>query len=79
LNLTRNLLEGSIPEALGRRTRLSYLDLGMNHLQGELPSEIGSLQSIVFLRLFHNHLSGLRTDPTIPSQPIIDKNFGPWK
>ena len=58
INLSRNHLEGPIPEALAGLSNLIELDLNNNHLTGEIPREIGSFAKLKYLDLSFNQLSG---------------------
>ncbi|GAB4848306.1 Brassinosteroid LRR receptor kinase [Ancistrocladus abbreviatus] len=58
LDLSYNMLEGSIPKELGSMYYLSILDLAHNHLSGSIPEELGSLKYVGVLDLSYNHLSG---------------------
>jgi len=46
-----NLIEGTIPSALGNLTRLKKLALNSNLIHGTIPDRLGSLQSLVDLNL----------------------------
>ena len=59
LNLSDNLLAGSIPAELGLLSNLSVLDLGFNQLAGRIPPELGNLRNLTSLSLVGNsQLSG---------------------
>ncbi|GMH06657.1 hypothetical protein Nepgr_008497 [Nepenthes gracilis] len=58
LDLSYNLLEGSIPKELGAMYYLSVLDLAHNNLSGQIPEELGGLKNVGILDLSYNHLSG---------------------
>ena len=58
LNLSDNLLRGTIPEELGSLTYLTYLDLRRNQLRGAIPSSLGNLTQLQILALHENLLSG---------------------
>ncbi|EFJ10083.1 hypothetical protein SELMODRAFT_128877 [Selaginella moellendorffii] len=59
LNLSRNLLQGSMSIALGRPSGLFFLDLSQNHLAGQIPPSIGLLKSLVMLNLSRNDFQDL--------------------
>ncbi|RZC87168.1 hypothetical protein C5167_042100 [Papaver somniferum] len=58
LDLSYNLLEGSIPKELGNMYYLSVLNLGHNSLSGPIPNNLGSLKNVGILDLSHNKLEG---------------------
>ncbi|PON77091.1 GPCR kinase [Parasponia andersonii] len=54
-----NLLEGSIPEAIGDLSKdLSKLYMGGNRIHGEIPISMGRLRSLTLLNLSSNLISG---------------------
>lgn len=53
-----NLIGGRIGSAVGKLTKLRFLNLGGNRVSGTLPDELGQLYSLEFLDLSHNALSG---------------------
>ncbi|XP_042490846.1 systemin receptor SR160-like [Macadamia integrifolia] len=58
LDLSYNMLEGSIPNDIGDMYYLSILNLGHNNLSGPIPQEMGSLKNVGVLDLSHNKLDG---------------------
>ena len=58
LDLTRNLLIGSIPAELGRLSNLKSLRMSGNNLGGSIPNELGNLTALINLELHDNNLSG---------------------
>ncbi|KAG5048902.1 hypothetical protein AAZX31_04G108900 [Glycine max] len=58
LDLSYNLLSGSIPENLGEMAYLQVLNLGHNRLSGNIPDRLGGLKAIGVLDLSHNSLNG---------------------
>jgi hypothetical protein len=58
LDLSFNLLEGSIPPELGSLSNLTDLNLRANQLDGSIPPELGDLSSLTLLNLRDNQLSG---------------------
>ncbi|KAF8377205.1 hypothetical protein HHK36_030578 [Tetracentron sinense] len=59
VDLSYNMLEGSIPKELGDMYYLSILNLGHNNLSGPIPPDLGSLKNVGVLDLSHNKLEGL--------------------
>ncbi|KAG7023757.1 Leucine-rich repeat receptor-like protein CLAVATA2, partial [Cucurbita argyrosperma subsp. argyrosperma] len=57
IDLSNNLLHGSIPEGLFSLEGLQYLNLSYNSLEGQLPG-LENMQSVRALDLSHNYLSG---------------------
>ena len=58
MDLSRNKLNGSIPEELTTLSGLRNLNLSHNHLSGNIPNKIGGLKSIESLDLSDNQLFG---------------------
>ena len=58
LDLTRNLLIGSIPAELGSLSNLKSLRMSGNNLGGSIPNELGNLTALINLELHDNNLSG---------------------
>ncbi|ERM94316.1 probable inactive receptor kinase At5g10020 isoform X1 [Amborella trichopoda] len=58
LDLSNNLLSGSLPPDIGKMDRLKLLNLGHNSLSGEMPIEISGLTSLEYLDLSFNHFKG---------------------
>ncbi|KAJ4777516.1 Leucine-rich repeat receptor-like protein kinase family protein [Rhynchospora pubera] len=63
LNLSDNMLQGSIPSGISNLSKLNSLDLGTNSFGNFVPPEIGDLSELVYLSLFKNNLVG-----PVPSQ-----------
>ncbi|XVF50919.1 hypothetical protein PTKIN_Ptkin04bG0142300 [Pterospermum kingtungense] len=64
LDLSLNLLEGSIPEAFGNMYALKQLSLFSNQLQGGIPKSFRNMCSLQSLLLHHNRLTGDFTENT---------------
>ena len=62
LNLSNNLLSGSIPQQIGLLENLKSIDFSNNQLTGLLPTELYSLDSLQSLNLSNNLLSGEISD-----------------
>ncbi|OMO97850.1 hypothetical protein COLO4_14318 [Corchorus olitorius] len=62
MDLSRNNLEGTIPEELILLTGLIGLNLSHNNLSGKIPKTIGKLEWLESLDLSVNHLSGMIPD-----------------
>ncbi|KAJ4816652.1 Leucine-rich receptor-like protein kinase family protein [Rhynchospora pubera] len=58
LDLSNNLLHGTIPSTISMLTNLKFLNLGCNKLHGIIPPEIGSLSKLLDLRLNNNNFTG---------------------
>ncbi|KAK1402741.1 DNA damage-repair/toleration protein DRT100 [Heracleum sosnowskyi] len=58
LTLSKNSLQGNIPDAFGQRSYFTELDLSYNQLKGPIPKSITSASYIGYLDLSHNHLCG---------------------
>ncbi|KAI0524102.1 hypothetical protein KFK09_003466 [Dendrobium nobile] len=59
IDLSKNNLTGSIPEAFGELHNLTDLLLCYNNLSGEIPASIGRLPNLYDIRLFNNRLEGV--------------------
>ncbi|KAF3946288.1 hypothetical protein CMV_027433 [Castanea mollissima] len=57
LDLSYNMLQGSIPSSISRLVSLTTLDLSSNNLQGSVPSSISRLVNLNTLHLSSNNLS----------------------
>lgn len=58
LDLSSNVLKGSIPPEIGALTGLNYLNLSNNQLTGGLPAEMANLVALQDLNVDQNLLSG---------------------
>eukprot|EP01018_Ginkgo_biloba_P006795 Gb_22514 [translate_table: standard] len=58
LNLSSNLLNGSIPSSLGALSMLKRIDFHGNQLDGNIPNELGGCSNTTFLSLADNKLQG---------------------
>ncbi|KAL4611712.1 hypothetical protein ACB092_08G145300 [Castanea dentata] len=58
LDLSYNMLQGSIPSSISRLVNLPTLDLSSNNLQGSIPSSISRLVNLTTLDLSSNNLQG---------------------
>ncbi|KAH9687642.1 Receptor-like protein 13 [Citrus sinensis] len=59
LDLSYNLLNGSIPDWIDGLSQLSHLILGNNNLEGEVPVQLCGLNQLQLLDLSNNNLHGL--------------------
>nr|POF26857.1 putative leucine-rich repeat receptor-like protein kinase [Quercus suber] len=58
IDLSTNLLYGTIPDSIGDLSKLTHLDFSSNNLSGSLPLEMGNLGNLSYLILQNNKLSG---------------------
>ncbi|XP_047169329.1 receptor-like protein 56 isoform X1 [Vigna umbellata] len=72
LNLSRNLIQGSIPIEFGQMSLMDTLDLSDNLLSGEIPKNISGAGSLLkYLKLSHNELDG----PIFPSLKYLEQLY----
>nr|KYP73567.1 LRR receptor-like serine/threonine-protein kinase GSO2 [Cajanus cajan] len=70
LNLTRNSLNGTIPQNIGHLKNLITLYLSDNILHGNIPRSFGQLSNLQNLDMSLNHLESLVSDITWPKQIV---------
>eukprot|EP00253_Pinus_taeda_P025475 PITA_25475 len=58
LNLSWNLLEGSLPMEIGKISMAQAIDISANHLSGVIPSTLGSCVEVISLNLSRNSFQG---------------------
>ncbi|KAI8566773.1 hypothetical protein RHMOL_Rhmol02G0068000 [Rhododendron molle] len=58
LDLSNNLIYGTIPSQIGGLSRLASLNASINLLSGTIPTDIGTLRSLIELDLSINNLTG---------------------
>ncbi|KAK7316991.1 hypothetical protein RJT34_00858 [Clitoria ternatea] len=58
LDLSHNMLSGSIPKEAGMMYYLYILNLGHNNLSGTIPQELGKMKNVNILDLSNNRLEG---------------------
>ncbi|GKD52230.1 receptor like protein 1 [Tanacetum coccineum] len=58
LNLSRNVLSGTIPSSIANISMFHILDLSDNQFSGEVPQELFKLDNLSILQLSHNGLDG---------------------
>ncbi|KAL5818557.1 hypothetical protein ACOSQ4_022399 [Xanthoceras sorbifolium] len=59
LDMSYNMLSGSIPKEIGSMSYIYVLNLGHNNLSGSIPTEVGDLRGLNILDLSNNRLEGL--------------------
>ncbi|XP_020088162.1 probable LRR receptor-like serine/threonine-protein kinase At3g47570 [Ananas comosus] len=78
IDLSDNMLDGSIPEELGSlRRRLRYLNLSVNSLRGTIPSSLGNCSNLQLLNLTDNKLNG-EIPPTLSRLSGLRKLILRW-
>ncbi|XVF17110.1 hypothetical protein REPUB_Repub10bG0090400 [Reevesia pubescens] len=79
LDLSYNLLSGTIPKEIGTMPYLFILNLGHNNFSGTIPPEIGNLKGLGILDLAYNSLRGpipqSMTGITMLSEINLSNNF----
>ncbi|KAI8613215.1 hypothetical protein BC830DRAFT_1066833 [Chytriomyces sp. MP71] len=58
LNLERNKLTGTLPDAISCLSNLKFLNLSFNEMSGKLTPKIGSLTQLFLLDLHRNYFEG---------------------
>ncbi|GKV48142.1 hypothetical protein SLEP1_g54973 [Rubroshorea leprosula] len=58
LDFSSNLLEGQIPDVIGKMHKLTHLSFSNNSFGGEIPASISNLTHLTFLSLSSNELLG---------------------
>ncbi|KAL1337475.1 hypothetical protein HN51_032158 [Arachis hypogaea] len=58
LDISHNMLSGTIPKEIGVMYYLYILNLGHNNISGSIPQELGSMKNLNILDLSHNRLQG---------------------
>ncbi|XP_049392514.1 receptor kinase-like protein Xa21 [Solanum stenotomum] len=58
LFMSRNSIEGEVPQDIGGLKAIVKLDLSGNHFSGMIPSQLGDLQNMKVLDLSNNSFSG---------------------
>ncbi|KAE9587320.1 putative protein kinase RLK-Pelle-LRR-Xb-1 family [Lupinus albus] len=64
LDISYNMLSGSIPKEIGAMSYLTILNLGHNNISGSIPEELGKVQNLNILDLSYNRLGG-QIPPTL--------------
>ncbi|CAN1828827.1 Systemin receptor SR160 [Linum perenne] len=59
LDLSYNLLNGTIPKEIGTMSYLYIMNLAHNNLSGDIPKELGDLKGLNILDLSSNSLGGM--------------------
>ncbi|RZC17724.1 systemin receptor SR160-like [Glycine soja] len=58
LDISHNMLSGSIPKEIGAMYYLYILNLGHNNVSGSIPQELGKMKNLNILDLSNNRLEG---------------------
>ncbi|GAB4826357.1 hypothetical protein Ancab_009223 [Ancistrocladus abbreviatus] len=58
IDLSQNMLSGSIPDDICELKGIQYLNLSHNQLTGNVPEAIGNMERLEALDLSRNHISG---------------------
>ncbi|OIW20372.1 hypothetical protein TanjilG_09532 [Lupinus angustifolius] len=58
LDISYNMLSGSIPKEIGAMYYLTILNLGHNNISGSIPEELGKVKDLNILDLSYNRLEG---------------------
>lgn len=58
LDISHNMLSGSIPKEIGAMYYLYVLNLGHNNVSGSIPQELGKMKNLNILDLSNNRLAG---------------------
>ncbi|CAJ1974608.1 unnamed protein product [Sphenostylis stenocarpa] len=58
LDISHNMLSGSIPKEIGAMYYLTILNLGHNNVSGSIPQELGKIKNLNILDLSNNRLEG---------------------
>ncbi|BAT79086.1 hypothetical protein VIGAN_02189900 [Vigna angularis var. angularis] len=58
LDISHNMLSGSIPKEFGVMYYLTILNLGHNNVSGSIPQELGKMKNLNILDLSNNRLEG---------------------
>ncbi|XP_028765980.1 protein BRASSINOSTEROID INSENSITIVE 1-like [Neltuma alba] len=58
LDISHNMLSGTLPKEMGSMNTLFILNLGYNNLSGNIPPEFGDMKNLNILDLSNNRLEG---------------------
>ncbi|KAJ1429743.1 Leucine-rich repeat [Sesbania bispinosa] len=58
LDISHNMLSGTIPKEIGEMYYLYILNLGHNNISGDIPQELGRMKNLNILDLSNNRLQG---------------------
>ncbi|KAL6606246.1 hypothetical protein ACP70R_041899 [Stipagrostis hirtigluma subsp. patula] len=75
LNLSRNHLNGRIPETVGNMGSLESLDLSWNELSGAIPQSMASLHLLSHFNMSYNNLSGKEVWWLLVFSKVVSKGY----
>ncbi|KAL9240494.1 hypothetical protein vseg_014704 [Gypsophila vaccaria] len=76
LNLSNNLLSGTLPDCWMNFDHLSSLHLENNRFSGDIPKSIGTLQNLQYLHLSNNTFSGSLPESLENCTSLLILNLG---
>ncbi|KAI0527614.1 hypothetical protein KFK09_003219 [Dendrobium nobile] len=62
VDLSNNLLSGSLPREMISMSHLQLLNISTNNISGQIPKDMGMLQSLLYIDFSHNQFEGTLPD-----------------